>query len=76
MSNSKTDTKIQMKLHLTPRQRQCLHLTARGLTAKATALHLGISERMVRMHLEGARLRLTAGSTAQAIYLATKMGII
>jgi len=61
---------------LTRRQRQCLSATASGLTGRAIARQLGISERMVRVHLEGARQRLGADSTAQAIYLAVKLALI
>jgi DNA-binding CsgD family transcriptional regulator len=61
---------------LSRRQRQCLSATASGLPAKAVARQLGISERMVRWHLESARQRLGAGSTAQAVYLAAKLELI
>ena len=61
---------------LTRRQRECLQYIADGHTGRSIAHRLGISERMVRFHLEGARLRLNAGSTTQAVYLATKTGII
>jgi len=61
---------------LTSRQRECLQYTAEGHTARSIAHQLGISERMVRFHLEAARLRLNAGSTTQAVHLATKLGLI
>jgi len=62
--------------HLTPRQKDCLQYTADGHTARSIALRLGISERMVRFHLERARVRLNAGSTTQAVHLATKLELI
>jgi LuxR family quorum sensing-dependent transcriptional regulator len=61
---------------LTRRQHECLQYIADGYTGRSIAHRLGISERMVRFHLEGARLRLNAGSTTQAVYLATKSGMI
>jgi len=61
---------------LTHRQRECLQYIADGHTGRSIAHRLGISERMVRFHLEGARLRLNAGSTTQAVHLATKLGLI
>jgi LuxR family quorum sensing-dependent transcriptional regulator len=61
---------------LTHRQRECLQYIADGHTGRSIAHRLGISERMVRFHLAGARQRLNAGSTTQAVYLATKSGII
>ena len=57
---------------LTRRQTQCLAYIVNGYTAHAIAQELGISIRMVRAHLESARLRLGAHSTTQAVYLAAK----
>ena len=61
---------------LTRRQSEGLRYIADGYTARNIVYRLGISERMVRFHLEGARNRLGAGSTTQAVYLATKAGLI
>jgi len=73
MKNSLTPPRLTP---LSRRQRQCLSATASGLTGRAIARQLGISERMVRFHLEGARQRLGAESTAQAVYLAAKLALI
>ncbi len=59
---------------LTPRQKQCLKMTAEGMTARAIARELGISVRMVRWHLQQARERLAATSVAQAVHKADRMG--
>lgn len=69
-------TPLPPAIYLTRRQRECLQYIADGHTACSIGYLLGISERMVRSHLEGARLRLGAGSTTQAVYLATKAGFI
>jgi DNA-binding CsgD family transcriptional regulator len=72
----KQQKKKATSIRLTPRQKDCLQYTADGHTARSIAHRLGISERMVRFHLEGARQRLNAGSTTQAVHLATKLGLI
>ncbi len=61
---------------LTRWQRECLRYIADGYTARNIGYRLGISVRMVRFHLETARIRLKANSTTQAEYLATKAGLI
>jgi DNA-binding CsgD family transcriptional regulator len=54
---------------LTRRQLDCLWLAALGLTAPQTARKLCISEQTVKNHLQDARIKLNAKTTAQAIYL-------
>jgi len=49
-------------------------MTADGMTARAIARQLGISVRMVRWHMQQARERLQASSTAQAVYKADRLG--
>ncbi len=61
---------------LTRRQKECLHMTADGWTAQAIARELCISVRMVRWHLQQARDRLEAASTAQAVHNAFKAGLL
>ena len=72
----KNKKKSNSTLALTRRQRECLQYTADGYTGRRIAQRLGISIRMVRFHLERARQRLNASSTAQAVYLAAKSRII
>jgi DNA-binding CsgD family transcriptional regulator len=62
--------------YLTRRQKECLRLTANGLTARAISLELGISVRMVRWHLQQAREHLNAASSAQAVHKAVKIGLL
>lgn len=62
--------------YLTPRQKECLKLTAEGMTARAIAQVLGISVRMVRWHLQQARAHLGATSIAQAVYKADRMDLL
>jgi DNA-binding CsgD family transcriptional regulator len=63
-------------LYLTPRQKECLKLTAGGMTALAISQKLGISVRMVRWHLQQARQRLGAVSSAQAVHIASKGNLL
>jgi len=63
-------------IRLTRRQRQCLRLLAEGKTARACALELGISVRMVRMHLQIARMRLGAASSTHAVAIALKNSLL
>jgi len=65
-----------LKPYLTKRQKECLRLMAGGKTAQAIALELGISVRMVRWHLQRAREYLGAASSAQAVHLAFKAGLL
>ncbi len=51
-------------------------MTADGMTAQAIAARIGISVRMVRWHLKEARERLDAVSSAQAVHLAHKTGLL
>lgn len=66
----------RVRVHLSLRQRQCLQLIAEGLTAGAVALELGISVRMVREHLRCAREKLGGVSTAHAVHLAARQGLL
>ena len=65
-----------VRVYLTFRQKQCLHLLAQGLTADEIALELNLSTRMVREHLRNAKLRLGAISHPQAVLFAEKMGLL
>jgi DNA-binding CsgD family transcriptional regulator len=61
-------------IQLSPRQKQCLQMIAKGSTTASIAVNLNISERMVGYHLSAAREKLGALSTAQAVHLASKLG--
>lgn len=63
-------------IYLSPRQKECLRLIAQGYTASRVALLLKISIRMVHFHLADARMKLDARSTAQAVHLASMMGLL
>ncbi|MDP9227028.1 MAG: helix-turn-helix transcriptional regulator [Actinomycetota bacterium] len=54
-------------LRLTRRQAEALNWAADGLTQRETARRMGISFRTVSHHLQGARERVGARSTSQAV---------
>ncbi len=61
---------------LTAREIQVLRAVAAGLTNKAIALKLGISEHTVKFHLSSAMSKLEAASRAEAVATAIQKGLI
>lgn len=61
---------------LSPREREALQLTARGLTSDEVADAMEISERVVRAHLQTCRYKLNALNTTHAVARAVKLGVI
>ncbi len=59
---------------LSPREVEVLRAVAAGLTNKAIALKLGISEHTVKFHLGGAMTKLGAASRAEAVATALRQG--
>ena len=65
-----------MSKMLTPRQRECLQWVRAGESPAAIAHRLSISEHTVNEHLEAARRRLKARTTAQAVIEAIDKGLL
>lgn len=63
-------TGVPVDCPLTQRQLDVLRCTAQGLTSKATADHLGMSEHTVRQHTAEAFRRLGVNNRAQAVLAA------
>jgi DNA-binding NarL/FixJ family response regulator len=63
-------------LSLSPREADVLRGVAAGLTNKAIAIKLGISEHTVKFHLGGAMSKLGAASRAEAVASAIRHGLI
>ena len=63
-------------VQLTPRELQALRLLADGLTNKAIADQMGISENTVKFHVNGVLGKLNAQSRAEAVARAARMGLI
>lgn len=61
---------------LTPRELDVLQLLAQGLSNKAIAYQLGISEHTVKFHINGIMNKLGAQSRTEAAVRATRMGLI
>ena len=61
---------------LTPRELDVLELVAGGLTNKAIAGRLGISEHTVKFHLNAILGKLGAQSRTEAVVRATRLGLI
>ena len=61
---------------LSPRERECLFMTAKGASDADVASRIAISESTVRFHLRNAARKLSAGSRREAIYLAAKLDLI
>ena len=61
---------------LSPRERECLVLSARGQTGRDIAFKLGISERTVQFHFDGIRSKLEAATRQEAVAKAIANGTI
>ncbi|ACL64258.1 transcriptional regulator, LuxR family [Anaeromyxobacter dehalogenans 2CP-1] len=61
---------------LTPREREVLALVAEGLGNKAIAGRLGISEHTAKFHVNAILGKLGAGSRAEAIVRAARLGLV
>lgn len=61
---------------LTPRENQVMQLLAQGLTNKAIALDLGITEHTVKFHVNAVMGKLGAQSRTEAVVRATRLGLI
>jgi DNA-binding NarL/FixJ family response regulator len=61
---------------LTPREKEVLQLVAEGLTNKAIALQLSISEHTVKFHVNAIMGKLSAQSRTEAVVRATRLGLI
>ena len=63
-------------VQLTPRELEALGLLADGLTNKAMADRMGISENTVKFHVNGVLGKLNAQSRTEAVARAARMGLI
>ena len=61
---------------LTPRERECLALAARGLTAAQIADELGVSPHTAERHLLNAAERLGVRGYVAAVRAATAQGLL
>ena len=61
---------------LTPREEEVLQLLADGLSNKAIALELGISDHTVKFHVNAILGKLGAQSRTEAVVRATRVGLL
>jgi len=61
---------------LTPRESEVLQLLARGLTNKAIAQQLSVTEHTVKFHVNAIMGKLNAQSRTDAVVRATRLGLI
>lgn len=61
---------------LTQRELEVLHLLAEGLSNKAIAFQLGISDHTVKFHVTAIMTKLSAQSRTEAVVRATRLGLI
>lgn len=61
---------------LTPRENEVLQLLAQGMTNKAIALKLGITQHTVKFHVNAIMSKLDAQSRTEAVVRATQLGMI
>jgi DNA-binding NarL/FixJ family response regulator len=61
---------------LTPREIEVLQALAGGLTNRAIARRLGVSENTVKFHVSSILAKLDAASRAEAVALAARRGLL
>src|SRR5262245_34565905 len=61
---------------LTPREREVLELLAEGLSNKAVAARLGISDQTVKFHVASISSKLGAANRTDAVRRAVRRGLI
>lgn len=61
---------------LTPREQQVLELLAEGLSNKAIAARLGISDQTVKFHVASIAAKLGATNRTEAVRLALRRGLL
>ncbi|MCB8944886.1 MAG: response regulator transcription factor [Ardenticatenaceae bacterium] len=70
------DDDLTLDEPLTPRELEVLQRLAEGLTNKAIAIELGISEHTIKFHVNAIMGKLHAQSRTEAVVRATRLGLI
>jgi DNA-binding NarL/FixJ family response regulator len=70
------DPSAELVEDLTPRETEVLYLLADGLTNKAIAQRLGISDHTVKFHVNAVLGKLGAQSRTEAVVRATRLGLL
>jgi DNA-binding CsgD family transcriptional regulator len=69
-------TLLRAAIRLSPRQVECLNLTALGLSSAEIAADLGISSRTVDQHIGDACVRLKVRRRVHAVACAIGLGLL
>jgi two-component system, NarL family, nitrate/nitrite response regulator NarL len=67
---------VPLATPLTPRENEVLQLVAQGLTNKAIALQLSITQHTVKFHVNAIMGKLDAQSRTEAVVSATRLGMV
>ncbi len=76
LSTNQQEIEHEVVEPLTPREKEVLQLLAEGLTNKAIARQLHISEHTVKFHVNAIMVKLNAQSRTDAVVRATRWGIL
>jgi DNA-binding NarL/FixJ family response regulator len=76
ISSPRASRAVQPLEPLTPRETQVLELLAEGLSNKAIARQLGISDQTVKFHVSSISGKLGAANRTDAVRRAVKRGLI
>lgn len=67
---------VPLATPLTPRENEVLQLVAQGLTNKAIALQLSITQHTIKFHVNAIMSKLDAQSRTEAVVSASRLGMI
>lgn len=62
--------------HLTNRERQIVHLISQGLSAKESALELGIAPSTIERHVENVRLKTRTRNRVHMVAYVIRTGLL
>jgi len=73
---SVTAERVQQGTELSDRRRECLALTAQGMSSEEIARRLSLSPRTVEIHLSNAARRLGCVNRSHAVAVAIRSGVL
>lgn len=76
LANAASLPAVTLPEALTPRENDVLQLLAQGMTNKAIAQQLGITDHTVKFHVNAIMSKLSAQSRTEAVILAARAGLI
>ncbi len=76
LSPTPTDDTVSLTESLTPREREVLDLLVEGLSNKAIAIRLGISDQTVKFHVAAVCGKLGAVNRTDAVRRAIRRGLV